>query len=393
MASPSTSSIIIIDDEPDTATGTSTLIKTAEGIESDVYRPSEVNDKILKRSSLILVDYKLDNWPERDRIESVSLKPRDGVALAAVLRSCLKDSLRDTSGEPTPPTAVAVYSARLSELSVGMRPSRSNHVIARSLNLEWAFGKRSSSRVETDEDEAHNRKVARQAASLASSVNELPSKAEFMENDLDDLSTYLLDLDKKNDWFPSAYEDVEDCYPPVYEGSARSKGLGFLRWMLQRILPYPCFLWSSDYLAARLGVTPSSLSEALKAEDSLSQELSPYEYTGILSNFTDKRWWRAGIEDFLWDVTDGKSYNFEAIHSALNDISSSLELLPRKQHVVTVDEDYRPSEEVVGIEKAIEIQPDDWPPYSDQAWVTREQLEEASRLRGLVVSADQNKIQ
>jgi len=380
---------MIIDDEPDTAFSTSNLIEAAEDIESDVYRPSDLNERIVKRASLILVDYKLDDWPERDRVESVSLKPQDGVSLAAVLRSHLKDSLRDASSKSTPPTAVAVYSAHLSELSVGLQPNSSNHVIARSLNLEWAFGKRSST-AKTAGGEPHNRKVARQAASLASSIEELPSKAEFLQSDLEDLSISLLGLDKESKWFPSAYEDVEDCYPPVYEGSARSKGLGFLRWMLHRILPYPCFLWSSQYLAARLGVTPTSLNDALEAEDSLTQKLSLYEYTGILSSFTDTRWWRAGIEDFLWDITDGKSYSLEAIHDALSDICSTLEVLPQNQHVVTVDENYRPSTRLIEMEEAIEIQPDDWPPYSDQAWISRDQLEKESRMKGLVVSEDKS---
>jgi hypothetical protein len=392
MSSTSTSSIVIIDDKPDTVTPTSTLINTAEEAEADVYHPSDLNRKVLDRSNLVLVDYKLDDWSERDRVDSIALTPQDGVALSAVLRSHLKDSLRDVSGKTSLPTAVAVYSAHLEELSVGLQPKRSNHVIARSLNLEWAFGKRSSSRRNTNEDEPHNRKVARQSASLASSVRELPTREEIMKSDLESLITSLLDLEKEIDWFPSAYEDVEDCYPPVYEGSARSKGLGLLRWMLHRILPYPCFLWSSKYLAARLGVTPTSLDEALEAEGSLRQKLSPYEYTGILSNFTDTRWWRAGIEDFLWDITDGKSYSFESIHGVLSDICSSLEVLPQNQHVVAVDENYRPSSRLIEMEEAIGIQPDDWPPYSDQAWISKNQLEETPSLKGLVVSADTNKI-
>jgi hypothetical protein len=44
------------------------------------------------------------------------------------------------------------------------------------------------------------------------------------------------------------------------------------------------------------------------------------------------------------------------------------------------------------MEEAIGIQPDDWPPYSDQAWISKNQLEETPSLKGLVVSADTNKI-
>jgi hypothetical protein len=83
-----------------------------DSIPSIVRHPNDVTPGDLKQAKLILVDYKLDHWPERDNQHTPSLKPLDGIALIAVLRSNLA-SLKAA------PTAFALNSGMLEELSGG----------------------------------------------------------------------------------------------------------------------------------------------------------------------------------------------------------------------------------------------------------------------------------
>jgi hypothetical protein len=69
--------VLIIDDED----GQATKRFLGNSIKSIVRHPNEVAPADLKRAKLVLVDFKLDNWPERDRQETPSLKPKDGIAL------------------------------------------------------------------------------------------------------------------------------------------------------------------------------------------------------------------------------------------------------------------------------------------------------------------------
>ena len=94
-------------------------------------------------------------------------------------------------------------------------------------------------------------------------------------------------------------------------------GLLFLRWMLQRVLSYPCFLLDETWLASRLTVTPASVREALPGGlgDGL---LGPAEYRGILVDFRGKRWWRMGVEYILWDLAGKTSLGVDQLRRSLD---------------------------------------------------------------------------
>ena len=103
-----------------------------------------------------MIDYVLDDWPERDATATISLRPPDGLALAAVLRG----HAEKLEGSPT---AFVLRSAHLPELSSGFPPETRLHVIAQQHNLEWVL----------DKNDALGRQTT-QIRSLSAAVKSLP---------------------------------------------------------------------------------------------------------------------------------------------------------------------------------------------------------------------------
>jgi hypothetical protein len=81
-----------------------------------------------------------------------------------------------------------------------------------------------------------------------------------------------------------------------------SNGMAIIRWLLHEVLPFPSFLLDERYVAARLRIEPESLRTILVAKKParIRRELEPFEYLGLLHDFSGRRWWRAGIDSWLW---------------------------------------------------------------------------------------------
>ncbi len=259
------------------------------------------------------------------------------------------------------------------------------HAIARAHNLEWVFSK---------ETVAGAGPLSQQIISLGQAVKRLPTSwteenQEMVEARVRD----LFSIPRRAAWFARAWEDIQDCHPPMHELSKWSHGLAILRWMLHRILPYPCFLMDSYHLASRFRVTHKSLLEAMRGSDRDVKFLEPAQYRGILDEFLGRRWWRSGVEAILWQATEGNSFDRDAILSVLSRVLGS-SLVPSNidQPVVCIDRDYQPLEEAFPADSAVRIQPDDWPPYADQAWTTLDLARQEPSLRALVLNQDRSRI-
>jgi len=364
--------IVLIDDYPDTQSARQRELEAHARV--SVFHPSEIGIRDILSADLILVDYQIDNWKDREEIKSISLRPRDGLALAAVLRAHLEDNGKAS------PVAFAIYSAHLARLSGAPR----EWSISRANNLEWAFSKNQG---------RNDTPLVKQMTSLADSILKLP--ADWPDEDpkrVWEVAKRLLALPVKTKWAERATETVEECHPPMYRLSHSSHGLAFLRWFLQRILPYPCFLSDINYLAARLRVSLPSLQEALSKSQKFGKAITPFLYKGILHDFLGMRWWRSGIESFLWDLTDGNSTDSSRIQSKVTELTG-FELEPSKfgHPIVCLDEELR-AEKLCDVGQAVRIQPEDWPPYADQAWTTIELASDVPSLRALVVAQDKSRL-
>jgi hypothetical protein len=362
--------ILIVDDSLEDAQSKQGLFR---GRLSTVAKtPDDVTVEDLKSADLVLIDFVLDGWLEQLAITTIANIPRDGRALAAVLRS---------QCDPMwPPTAFALHSARLNQLA-GVFPSRPRpHVIARTNNLEWAFSKLAAENSQPFEE---------QVIQLAAAVAELPrSWPAGDEKRMRRTVGQLLGLEPKADWADRAWRTIDDCHPPLHEFSTATHGLAFLRWLLHQVLPFPTFLWDTRQLAARLRVTPHSLRAALNDDQKVRRALRPFRYAGVLSSFLGDRWWRSGIEGFLWQKTAAKSFAPDALRDFVVRLSASLTLLDVAQPVVVFDEYLQASDVLIDVSEAVQLMPDDWPPFADPAWASKSDVTDDEGLRSLAVRRD-----
>jgi hypothetical protein len=348
-------------------------------LDVDVKEPGDVTKRDLERSSLILVDYHLAHWPGRQAVSELALKPKDGLALAAVLRS------HRSTAERHGVAAFGLLSGKLGELAGGLPPVYRQHSIAHSHDLEWVFAKTAI---------PGQPSFSTQVLELARAVRRLPQ--EWPREDVTLMKATvarLMGLRKSEIWYARAWEDIEGCHPPFHELATATHGLAFLRWLLQRILPFPCFLIANSHLAARLRVTPASLTRALAEDSKLRARLKPVRYSGVLAAFAGGRWWRAGVEGLLWKITKRRPFDRSTLTAAVQRLSGRLEPVALDDPVVCIDDRYTPHEELSELKDAVEIQPDDWPPYADHAWVRLKDMRDNTWAQGLVVARDRDRVE
>ncbi len=375
VAADSNPRVLVVDDHPDGERATLGLLDAK--VVWEVAHPQDVTLEQCVGADLVLVDYVLADWPERANAGSISLEPLDGLALASVLRSQVEKA------SPESPTAFALRSAHLDELSGQLPPEPRAHQIARSNNLDWVFPKVPSGGSASD--------LAAQITILARAVKALPHS--WPVDRPEETRTMVEELMAIPDepWAGQAWKDVVGCHPPITELVQRTHGLALLRWLLQRILPYPCFLLDVHHMASRLRVTRRALLAAL--ENDLGRLFEPFAYAGVLAGFLGPRWWAAGADRFLWELTDGDTSDPRKVLRLLAEKAGvTLEWGGVDQPVICIDADYRPLTEPQELANAVRIRPDDWPPYADQAWTTTELAHANPRLGALVIEADKPKL-
>jgi hypothetical protein len=368
--------VIVVDDEPDEQRG---LIQELKGCaQAKVLHPREVKEEHLREAHLALIDYRITDWAERDAIPYLCLKVSNGLALAEILRSH-SDTIKRSA-----PIAFAIYTAHLSDLSGNLPPDSRPHTVARRHNLEWAFSKSSYG----------SAILSQQILSLASAVASLPTA--WTPDNIDrnkELTNDLLGLNPDVAWLGMAWDEIDKCHPPLHELSEWTHGIAFLRWLLQQILPYPCFLWDLHYLAARFRVTYESVKQAMETDEQFRQRLEPYAYRGILSCFLGPRWWRAGIETLLWENLQSDSFDLDKLVSFASSLTKNrLVPLGFPEPAVCLDERQQALDVFCPIEEAVRIEPDDWPLFADRAWASIDLARSSPYVKSLVVERDRGRL-
>jgi hypothetical protein len=315
--------------------------------------PETVTRTDLQRADLVLVDYELSQW---DGARGPLTSPPNGLALSAVLREQINQLGRGTV------TGVALHSGRVHEISGSLPPELRGFALARLNNLEWIFQKGDPS-------------VPAGVLALAHAIQ----KATMRLHD-------LLGLDRNSDFFHTAAADVSACHPPIHEISSSTHALAVIRWVAQRILPYPAFLTETMGLAARLRIPIEDLDRLLQADTKLTVALRGVEYTGILCDLYGRHWWRAGIDDLAFQWTEGEG-GVDRLQRAIDGLAGKKIAFLDNDVVPAIDDSYR-VQELIPAGDALRLQPDDWPPFADDAWASRELLADSPTLRGLLVPTD-----
>ena len=363
--------ILVVDDEADE------LRRGLESVLGDeaalaVRHPQSVEAEDLGRANLILMDYRLKDWPEREA-QPAAFNIRTGLALAAVLREAADEG---TSGHLT---VVALHTGHLRDASGRIRPPYSKHVVARLNNLEWVFEKSDSDRFRGVVQ------LARAAQRLQGVWPADPSASEAHARE-------LLKLDDQNEWAERAWRDVRECQPPVYELGGGHYGVLFLRWLLHQILPYPCFLWDVNWVAARLRLGVDHLERLMDSDCDLARDIEQLKYAGVLAGFLGDRWWRTAVEDYAWKLggeSSGRSTEFK--ERLLEKAGEAVELVTVPDPVVCLDQDFRP-QAVASPHDAVRVRPDYWPPFADAPWMKIQAVKSDRELRALVAPVDQYRV-
>jgi len=353
--------ILHVDDFPDDLTAWADEL-SASGLKIQLRHPNEVTVEDLSAAALVLVDYKIEVWPERSVIKPVALRPMTGLAVLAVLQAA--------SGVLEKPRAFTLYTAAPRELANGLVPQP--HIIARAHNLEWVFDKGLPSTRRRE-----------QVATLTKGVDALPSTwptegpaaAAALKN--------WLGLSESAEWIDSAWRSIVQCRPPIHDLARSTRGVGVMRWMLHRILPYPTFLIDDIHLASRLRMDVREFRAALNVE-AFRKTLTPALFTGGLSGFAGQRWWRSGVEAIIYSLTSDDPSSIELLHARLSALAPDIEVLEdASMRFPALDANYEFEPALAKAADVVEITPDDWPPYADLAWARRTELEDFPDLKAI----------
>ena len=364
--------ILVVDDEADELRS-GLQLRLADEAQVMVRHPQGVGSEDLGRAHLVLMDYRLDDWPEREA-QPAAFNIRTGLALATVLREAADER---PNGHLT---AVALHTGHLSDASGRIRPPYSRHVVARLNNLEWVFEKRDPDRF---------RGVVQLALGAQLLHGDWPADPSASEARVRE----LLKLDDENNWAEPAWREVRECQPPVYVLGGGDHGILFLRWLLHQILPYPCFLWDANWAAARLRLRVGDLERLMDSNCDLARDMERLQYSGLLAGFLGDRWWRTALEDYAWVLGGGSSGGPDVFEERIREkAGEDLALVRPSDPVVCLDSEFQPHG-VASPQQAVRVRPDYWPRFADPAWMTIDAVRDDPELRAMVIPLDQYRVE
>ena len=341
---------------------------------TNVFHPQDIDISDLESADIVLVDYRLNKWSERDA-QVVSLSPTNGIALAVVLRERVDKAKKNKL------TAFALHTGHIEDIQGRLPLSTTQHVRAQLNNLEWVFRK----------EDPH---LYDQMLLLADAVRQLPAQWPEDSDGSASMVQKFLNIDENSVSFERCWRNVKDCRVPVEELFMRGRSILFIRWLLHQILPYPCFLWAKHWVAARLGISIESLREVLEGDSDLAKDLKAMRYSGILAGFLGDRWWRGAIEDYAWNLVEGHTANVQQLRDALAE-RAGMDLDPIKVNpaVVCVDKDWQPIDKFLSPMTTITLHPDHWPSFADSACMDIETVRNEANLLPLVDPLDLHRVE
>jgi hypothetical protein len=92
-------------------------------------------------------------------------------------------------------------------------------------------------------------------------------------------------------------------------------------------------------------------------------------------------------------MTEGNSFDVERTQDLLNrHCDNALVRSSAAEPVLCIDDDFNVGAEVCDLSNAVRVQPDDWPPYAEQAWAPLELAQNHGRLRASVIQMDRRRL-
>jgi hypothetical protein len=372
MTTPTRPFVLHVDDEPDDLKPWKDEVQSQGKIDIEVYHPQDITEASLKKASLVLVDFKIEKWTERENAPALALRPPNGLAVLATLQE------KALELDPKRARAYSLYTAVIQD--VARELVQQPHIVARAHNLEWIFEKNGAANPIADR--------ARRVAELAGSVENLPKDwpGEAAASATQALHTWLA-LPKDAPWIDAATREIRRCRPPIHEFAEHTHGIGVLRWALHKIFPYPTFLLDDAHLAARLRVSLKSL-RAVADSTEFTALFGAARYSGQLSSFLGRRWWRAGVEHAIFEATADSPGDLAVLHEALKKVPG-IEAQEVSRLFPVLGKQFKTKDDLATEGDIVEVRPDDWPPFADEAWALRADLEDAPELKAVAVEDEQ----
>jgi len=325
-------------------------------------------ERALKGAELIITDWNLDGMGKRPFL------PEDGKGLNEVLRA----KRRKNPDNPL----YTIFSGKLNDLPDVEHHSNRPHILAQDLDADWVGSK------------DKGREFRHQVLLLCRARRQLRANPTPPDK-IADYWRSLFNLGVDLEWSEEALNDIDRFQPPVQHlyGDARDERI-FLRWMTRLVFPFPTFLLDSYEVAIRLRLGPKGASRILLDETSrLSRALLCAQYQGILAGFNGERWWRAGINDWIWRATDGNPYDPERVRETVVTMTDGhCAFLEQRDPVLLRDERGRPMEDdlVADAPDAVRVQPDEWPASVPWPWARIATVLKDPILRAIVLPDDQH---
>jgi hypothetical protein len=380
--------LVLIIDDKESERGFADLVSQQGGVDAVFLLPDDIDDELLQQADLVVTDQYLDDWPGRDERPQLptGLRVPDGLSLAAVLRAQV-----DRSGDrrqPARPVAFVLRTGELVELAGHLPEAARGHLLAATYNLEWVMSKD----VKEDPPMSVPDPAAR-VAQLARAVANLP--ADWGPSSGNPGHRWL-SMPSDAGWWDTAAWQIEQCRPPQHVLASRSHGIAWLRWFLHRVLPYPTFLLDQRGTALYLGLTDAALAEVLDSSSRLKSMLDGVAYTGNLSDFAGRRWWRAGLSFVVEQLADligvEELLGPTEIAAAADEVHGTrLEHLLIERPVTVIDASYSVVGPPADAADCVRLQPDDWPPYADDVYALASRVagpEAEPDLAAMVVSTE-----
>lgn len=347
--------VLFIDDEPDKYRDGLQGALEPLGLRAEVVHPDEVTKEHLAKCQLSLVDLKLTTWdPPRNSICGYTTR---GDALIPVLRSHIQKRYA--------PTAFALLTNEPEDVASGIAQERAPYVAGQLRGFEWMFSK-----LELDSNAEHIRALVEATRSL----NDIDKEPQAI--DIDDVADWLsAPKDATGERLEATLLAIEQSRPPLHDIRHTSHTIALLRWLLHRILPYPGLLVGEYEVACRLGMSFERWSQGVEREDGVFNALLEFQYAGPAREMFTRRWWRPYIEDWLYQVTAGKSISPTAVRMALEDIPQTLSIGESIADAVPVVakgtfQSYR----IASRSDCVRVQPDDRPAFADAAWALKSDI-------------------
>lgn len=267
-------------------------------------------------------------------------------------------------------------------------PASRSHLLAVRASVEWVGPKTEAS--------------ARQVVALADAAGDLTSRIQAWLDgmpghgsrpasvDTETLCFQLLAAPTDVAWRTSIVRHVDRARPPRLATSVAARGLtrSILGWLLHAVIPYQSFLLTRDQAAVRLGLVPTSLAAASGGDSTLSAMLDEARYRGPLVPLAGDRWWRAGIDNLVWQLSSGNSDFQESLKLAAGGLA--LEFLPHEEPVLVSDPDLVETGEIAEARDCVRAQSDDFPADVPPAWVTISSAREDRLLASKVIFEDRD---